>query len=89
MKILGSTVGPVLVSLAFLLPSLTIISILQIEAAFSLKGAILLQFMNVLFAQTSEIYYSESLSAFFHSMSLTSSLMFPLSTLLLIYSESC
>lgn len=89
MKILGSTVGAVLVSLAFLFPSITAIHNLGIEAPFSLKGAVLLQFMNVLFAQTSEIYYSESLRAFFHSMSLTSSLMFPISTLLLIYSESC
>lgn len=42
------------------------------KAPFSLKGAVLQWFMNALFVQTSEIYYSESLRAFFHSMSLTS-----------------
>lgn len=89
MKILGTTVGPVLVSWAFLLPSMTIIHNLGIEAPFSLKGTVVLQFMNTLFAQTSEIHYSESLRAFFHSISLTSSLMFPISTLLLIYTKSC
>lgn len=88
MKILGSTVAPVLASLAFLLPSITVIHNLEIEAPFSLKGAVLLQFMNVLFAQTSKIYYSESLRAFFHSMSLTSSWMFLIFILLLIYTES-
>lgn len=71
-KVSGSTAWPGLVSLAFLLPSVTVISDLGIKAPFSLKGAVLPWFVNPLFSQTSEIYYPESLRAFFHHMSLTS-----------------
>lgn len=72
LTVLGSSDLPGLVSLAFLLPSITVICSVGIKAPFSLKGAVLQWFMNALFAQTSDIYYSESLRAFFHNTSLTS-----------------
>lgn len=74
LTVLGSSDLPGLMSLALLLPSITVICSMGIKAPFSLEGAVLQWFMNALFAQTSDRHYSESLRAFFHNMSLTSAL---------------